>query len=51
MDFLKKFETLCQDLASAKAQYSTPAGPTAVSTNLADFIKLGTVDFQKFKLP
>jgi hypothetical protein len=51
MDWLKKFEGLCQDLASAKAQYSTPAGPTAVSTNMADFIKLGTADFQKFKLP
>lgn len=51
MDFLKKFEKLCEDLASAKAQYSTPAGPTAVSTNMAQFIQLSTVDFQKFKMP
>ena len=51
MDFLKKFEKLCEDLSSAKAQYSTPAGPTAIATNMAQFIQLSTVDFQKFKLP
>jgi hypothetical protein len=51
MDFLKSWLKLDNDLAAGKAQYSTASGPTAVSTNLADYIKLQTADFQKFKLP
>lgn len=51
MDFLKKWLGLQFDLASAKAQYSTACGPTAVSTNVAQFTQLKTADFQKFKLP
>lgn len=51
MDFLKKWFDLCSDLAKGTAQYSTASGPTAVSTNMAQFITAGTVDFQKFKMP
>lgn len=51
MDFLKKWLGYDTDLATAKAQYSTACGPTAVTTNMAQFIQLQTVDFQKFKLP
>lgn len=51
MDFLKKWLGYDTDLASGKAQYSTPAGPTAVSTNMSQFIQLQTTDFMKFKQP
>lgn len=51
MDWLKSHADLDKDLASGVAQYSTAAGPTATATSVADFIKLATVDFQKFKMP
>jgi hypothetical protein len=52
LDFIKDFLTQCTDLSSAKAQYSTPAGPTAASTNTAQFNKLLNADFNtKFKTP
>lgn len=51
MDFLKTWLGYDTDLASAKAMYSTACGPTSVSTNMAQFIKLQTADFQKFKMP
>ena len=51
MDFLKKWLGLDADLANGKAHYSTPAGPTAVSTNMSQFIQLQTADFTKFKQP
>lgn len=51
MDFLKEWLGLDTDLASAKAQYSTACGPTAISTNMAQFIQLQTAKFQKFKMP
>ena len=51
MDFLKDWLKLDVDLASGKAQYSTAAGPTSISTNLSQYLKLQTGDFQKFKTP
>lgn len=51
MDFLKKWLEQDKNLATASAQYSTACGPTAVATNAAQFVKLATADFQKFKLP
>lgn len=51
MDFLKKWLDLDQALSSASATYATSCGPTAVSTNMADYLKLKTADFMKFKQP
>lgn len=51
MEFLKKWLQQHADLTSGKAQYSTAAGPTSIATNMAQFIQLSTVDFQKFKMP
>jgi hypothetical protein len=51
MDFIKDLTKLCTDLASGTAQYSTASGPTGPATNMGDFIKLNTADFQKFKMP
>ena len=51
IDYIKAHVDLDADLAQGTAMYSTPAGPTAISTNLSSFIKLKTADFQKFKLP
>lgn len=51
MEFLKDWLKLHNDLVSGKATYATASGPTAIATNLADFIKLQAVEFQKFKLP
>ena len=51
MDFLKKWLDEDKKLSQGTAQYSTPSGPTAVSTNLSEYIKLTTTDFQKFKMP
>lgn len=49
MDYIKKLSKLCMDLATAKAQYSTACGPTAVATNSSQFTQLVSSDFQKFK--
>jgi hypothetical protein len=51
MDFLKSWVTEDTNLASAKAMYSTASGPTGVSTNMANYIKLSNVDFKKFEMP
>lgn len=51
IDYIKEHVDLDKDLASGAATYSTAAGPTAVTTNLADFIQLSTTKFQKFKQP
>lgn len=51
IDYIKKHVDLDADLAQGSAMYATPAGPTATATSLAQFIKLKTADFQKFKLP
>ena len=51
MDMLSKWIDLDHQLMSGQKQLSTPAGPTSVSTHVADYVKLKTVDFQKFKMP
>lgn len=51
MDFLKAWLTSDKDLALGSKQYATAAGPTATATNMADYVKYSTVDWQKFKLP
>lgn len=51
MDFLSDWLKLDSDLTSGTAQFSTPAGPTAVATSMADYVKLKTVEFMKFKQP
>lgn len=51
MDFLKKWLDLDHQLMSGQKQLSTPAGPTATSTHVADYVKLKTSDFLKFKQP
>lgn len=52
MEYIKTLTGLCNDLATAKAQYATAAGPTAISTNAPQFTKHFTATFtQKFKTP
>lgn len=51
MDFLKKWLTQDKNLAMGTRMYSTAAGPTSVATNMADYLKLDTLDWLKFKLP
>ena len=51
MDFLQDWLKQDNDLASGKASYSTPAGPTSISTNVSSYIQLLTSDFNKFKQP
>lgn len=51
MDFLKKWLGEDVKLSSASAMYSTPAGPTGPSTNTAQYTKLQSSDFTKFKQP
>lgn len=51
MDFLKKWLDLDNDLTSGKAVFSTPAGPTATATSMAQYLQLKTADFTKFKQP
>lgn len=51
MDFLKAWLTQDKNLAMGSKQYSTACGPTSVATNMADYIKLDTAEWQKFKLP
>lgn len=51
IDYIKEHVDLDKDLSSGTATYSTAAGPTAIASNLADFIQLSTVKFQKFKQP
>lgn len=51
MDFLQDWLKQDNDLASGKASYSSPAGPTSVSTNVSSYIQLLTSDFNKFKQP
>ena len=51
MDWLKAWIDQDSYLAQGTKQYSTACGPTLTSTNVADYIKLQNVDWQKFKLP
>jgi len=51
MDFLKTWLGEDSKLAQGSAQYATPAGPSGTSTNMAAFIQLQNVDFNKFKQP
>lgn len=51
IDYIKSHVDLDADLAQGSAMYATAAGPTSTATNIAEFIKLKTVDFQTFKLP
>jgi hypothetical protein len=51
MDFLKAWLKQDRDLASGTKMYSTACGPTATSTNVADYIKLSTAEWLKFKKP
>lgn len=52
MEYIKTLTELCTDLASAKAMYSTPAGPTGPASNVAQFTKHFSATFsQKFKQP
>ena len=51
MDFLKAWLTSDKDLAMGTKQYATACGPTAVASNMADYLKYDTVEWQKFKLP
>lgn len=50
MDFLKKWLKQDTSLAQGTAQYATPSGPTSISTNMAQYLTLSNVDFNKFKL-
>lgn len=51
MDFLKKWLDEDKKLASGSAKYATSCGPTAVATNMSQYIKLASADFNKFKKP
>jgi len=52
MEFIKKFLQMVTDLTKGVKQFSTAAGPTLVSTNMAQFIKHNSVTFNtKFKKP
>jgi hypothetical protein len=51
MEFLKNWIDQDKNLAMGSAQYMTAAGPTATATNVAQYIKLSTIDYNKFKLP
>lgn len=51
MDFLEGWLKLDTDLSTGKAMFSTPAGPTSVSSNTSGYIKLQSADFNKFKQP
>lgn len=51
MDWLKSWIDQDTMLAQGSKQYATACGPTATSTNVADYIKLSKADWQKFKLP
>lgn len=52
MTYIKDILSEVTNLASATAQFATPAGPTAASTNVAQFQKLLNADFNtKFKTP
>lgn len=52
MEYIKTLTEMCADLASAKAVYATPAGPTGAATNVAQFTQHLSATFsQKFKQP
>lgn len=51
IDYIKAHVDLDTDLAQGTSFYATASGPTATANSLPNFIKLKTVDFQKFKLP
>jgi hypothetical protein len=51
MDFLKAWLKADSDLSKGSAMYSTSCGPTSVATNMGDFIKLQSAEWQKFKMP
>lgn len=49
MNFLKKWLGEDAKLAAGSAQYSTSCGPTSVATNMGQYQKLKSADFNKFK--
>lgn len=50
MTYIKDLTKLCTNLASAKAKYATPAGPTGPATNVSQFTKhLSSTFSKKFK--
>lgn len=51
MDWLKKWIDEDTKLSQGTMQYATACGPTSVSTNIAQYIKLSKADWMKFKLP
>lgn len=51
MDFLKKWLGEDNKVFSGQAQIATPSGPTSFSTNMAAYLTLQNVDFNKFKQP
>lgn len=51
MDFLKSWLDSDTALAQGTSQYSTAAGPTAVATNMGDYLNLKLAEWQTFKLP
>jgi len=51
MDFLKKWLGEDVKLAQGQSMYSTPAGPTATATSMAQYLQLQQADFNKFKQP
>ena len=51
MDYIKEHVDLDKDFSTGSSPVSTACGPSSVSTAMADYIKLATVTFQKFKQP
>lgn len=52
MNWLKELSNELFKLTSGQAQFATAAGPTAISTNLPQVLKLAKIDFNlKFKKP
>ena len=52
VEYIKDILTQLNALTSGQKNFATPAGPTAIATNMADVVKLLNVDFNtKFKTP
>jgi len=51
IDYIKDHVDADKDLAQGTKNYATPAGPTAASTNVTDYVQLSTTKFQEFKKP
>jgi len=51
IDYIKAHVDLDADLAQGNAFFATASGPTSTASSLAQFLKLKTADFNKFKLP